>query len=79
LLPQDYRGDYGQHFYNEQYMLAVYLFGGADGDKVVLPVCYISLNELRGALDNIWKHPTLEGNRAVRVIGGEWVVYAKRK
>ena len=41
-------------------MLAAYLFGGADGDKVVLPVCYISLNELRGALDNIWKHPTLE-------------------
>jgi Methyltransferase domain len=61
-LPQDYREDYGQHFYNEQYMLAAYLFGGADGDKVVLPVCYISHNqELRGALDNIWKHPTLEG------------------
>lgn len=75
-LPQDYREDCGQHFYNEKYMLAAYLFGGADGDKVVLPICYISHNqELRGALDNIWEHPTLEG---VEPYGGAfWMEKAK--
>lgn len=62
LLPRDYWGGFLPCFYNEQYLLASYLAGGAGGDEVVLPVNYVSEKEsLRSVLDPIWNHPSLKG------------------
>lgn len=41
FLPGDYPADWETRFYNEQYLLAMYLLGGADGDEVLLPGHYI--------------------------------------
>jgi hypothetical protein len=41
FLPFDYPEDWKTRFYNEQYLLAAYLFGGADGSKILLPVNYM--------------------------------------
>jgi hypothetical protein len=60
LLPFDYPKEWASRIYNEQYLLAAYLFGGADGDKVILPNCYISNDiGLIGILDPVWKSPGL--------------------
>ena len=37
LLPDDYPEHWSRRFYNEQYLLAAYLFGGAGGDEIVFP------------------------------------------
>jgi hypothetical protein len=36
-LPYDYQADWAFRWYNETYLLAACLFGGADGDEIVLP------------------------------------------
>ncbi len=41
FLPWDYPAEWENRFYNEQYLLAMYLLGGADGDEVLLPGHYI--------------------------------------
>ena len=50
FLPQDYPSDWLQRFYNEQYLLASYLLGGADGDKILFPAFYV-YNEFRRETD----------------------------
>ena len=35
FLPWDYPEDWAPRFYSEQYVVAAYLFGGADGDEVL--------------------------------------------
>lgn len=42
FLPYDYPEGWSDRFYQEQYLLASYLFGGADGDTVVLPAAWVS-------------------------------------
>ena len=44
FLPQDYPERWTQRFYNEQYLLAAYLFGGGDGAEILLPNFFISLD-----------------------------------
>jgi hypothetical protein len=41
FLPWDYPADWEYRFYNEQYLFASYLLGGADGDELLLPGHYI--------------------------------------
>ncbi|HEX6882444.1 MAG TPA: class I SAM-dependent methyltransferase [Planctomycetota bacterium] len=40
-LPFDYPPEMTDRFYNEQYLLAAYLAGGAGGDEVVAPLMYL--------------------------------------
>jgi len=40
-LPNDYPVEWAERFYSEQYLLACYLHGGADGDEVVAPLAYL--------------------------------------
>jgi hypothetical protein len=62
FLPVDYPDEWGPRFYNEQYLLAAYLFGGADGDDIVLPGSFVSRDrELTAALDVLWQVPHLQG------------------
>ena len=42
FLPHDYPGEWLGRFYNEQYLLMTYLFGGAAGDTIEIPVAYIA-------------------------------------
>jgi hypothetical protein len=42
LLPMDYPPEWRDRFYNEQYLLACYLLGGAARDKVEFPGAYVS-------------------------------------
>jgi hypothetical protein len=40
-LPNDYPPEWVGRFYNEQYLLACYLSGGAGGDEVLAPLAYL--------------------------------------
>jgi Methyltransferase domain len=42
FLPKDYPSQWSDRFYNEQYLLASYLLGGAGGDRIVFPGLYTS-------------------------------------
>ena len=56
FLPADYPPEWARtRFYSEQYLLAAYLFGGADGDEIVFPAAYLSDDyEVTSALDSLW-------------------------
>ena len=43
-LPNDYPNQLASRHYNEQYLLACYLFGGANGDTIVMPNAFVSLD-----------------------------------
>ncbi|MGQ4272912.1 class I SAM-dependent methyltransferase [Terrihabitans sp. B22-R8] len=49
FLPSDYPEHWKERFYNEQYLLMMFLLGGADGGKVVLPVAHL---ETAGVLES---------------------------
>lgn len=40
-LPYDYPQAWDWRMFNEQYMLAAYLFGGGDGDRIILPTYHV--------------------------------------
>jgi hypothetical protein len=63
FLPWDYPDNWKDRFYNEQYLLAAYLMGGAAGDEILLPNAYIThvSSTLLGPLDGILKNPLLAG------------------
>jgi len=57
-LPYDYPPTYGDRYYSEQYVLAAYLLGGANGARVLLPNAFVSQDpELGSILDPIWSRP----------------------
>lgn len=62
-LPVDYPNSWNDRFYNEQYLLATYLLGGAASDEILLPNTYLSYfdPELLGLLGPILDNPNLEG------------------
>jgi hypothetical protein len=63
FLPWDYPEEWKPRFYNEQYLLATYLLGGARGDHILLPNAFISREEsdqLR-PLINTLESPKLAG------------------
>lgn len=57
-LPFDYPSTWieaEKRHYNEQYMLAVYLLGGAMGDAITLPLYYLSsLDECKNIMEKLW-------------------------
>lgn len=55
LLPMDYPPAWRERFYNEQYLLACYLLGGAGGDAAVFPGTYVSGQaRFRAAIDALF-------------------------
>jgi len=42
FLPDDYHQIWADRYYNEQYLLAMYLLGGAAGDKILFPASYVA-------------------------------------
>ena len=63
FLPWDYPDEWKDRFYNEQYLLDAYLLGGARGDEVLLPNCFISYcaHHLLASLQQTLDSPKLEG------------------
>ena len=65
FLPLDYPETWVDRFYNEQYLLAAYLFGGGDGDEIVLPAAFVSTKpSLLSELNALWMAPGLDGIEA---------------
>jgi hypothetical protein len=61
-LPYDYFTAMAERLYTEQYMLAAYLLGGGDGDKIELPTCYLTASgEFDRALQVGIDFPTRNG------------------
>ncbi|WP_245426466.1 class I SAM-dependent methyltransferase [Phyllobacterium bourgognense] len=68
FLPKDYPAQWADRYYNEQYLLMMYLLGGGMKDDIVLPVAYIADHkDLLSAIDPILKSGPLTG---IRPIGG---------
>jgi hypothetical protein len=63
FLPQDYPDEWKDRYYNEQYLLAAYLLGGANGDEIVLPNVFLSyfVPHLLKPLDDTLNNPKLAG------------------
>jgi hypothetical protein len=63
FLPWDYPKEWQDRYYNEQYLLACYLLGGAGGDEIISPNAFLSshdsklLDPLAATLNN----PKLQG------------------
>lgn len=72
FLPNDYPQAWLSRLYNEQYLLMMYLLGGANGDEIVLPVHYVEQTPaLLAVLDPLVRHPALGG--AMAVGGAFWM------
>lgn len=41
FLPDDYPEEWRGRYYNEQYLLQLYIYGGCGGDEVIFPVSYV--------------------------------------
>jgi len=58
FLPNDYPDKWSREakaWYNEQYLMCMYLLGGAGGDKIKFPVCYLSEQaEFISECDSLW-------------------------
>jgi hypothetical protein len=60
-LPYDYPPDWTSLYYNEQYMLAAYMFGG-NSFQLLLPNAFVTRDaELHKILDPLWNAPTIAG------------------
>lgn len=57
---QDYPTEWLDRHYSEQYMMMAYLFGGADGDEIILPCHYVSQrSHLYGKLESLLRSPNV--------------------
>jgi hypothetical protein len=71
-LPMDYSSELAGRFYNEQYLLASYLLGGADGDQIEFPGTYVGLEmTFNPALHSIFSLAEFAG--ALAYSGGFWL------
>jgi len=62
FLPEDYIGGWEERYYNEQYLLGAYIFGGMDGGSILLPNWFISKDpSLKARLDPVWTCADLAG------------------
>ena len=60
LLPYDYPEEWRDRFYNEQYLLAAYLLGGAGPDRVLLPNRWVFHQPaLHGIMAPLWARDDL--------------------
>lgn len=72
FLPYDYPEDWLDRFYNEQYLLAAYLLGGAAGDRIEFPGIYaVQAAEHAASLQRIFSLPEYEGLQ--RHAGAFWM------
>ena len=63
-LPFDYASWFLEHFYNEQYLLAMYLLGGAGGDRILMPTWYaFQDDELRPLVQEAMDVATIPSGR----------------
>lgn len=70
FLPHDYQQGWLNRFYNEQYLLACWLLGGA-AVEIELALFHVTMTpELRACLDPIWQGA--EFDKAVRKGGAFW-------
>jgi hypothetical protein len=62
-LPWDYPDEWRHRFYNEQYLLAAYLLGGANGDEIISPNAFLSLHspQLLESLAGVFNSAKLHG------------------
>ena len=57
FLPNDYPAEWNERFYSEQYLLMLYLLGGAAQDEILLPVNWLTGQaHLHGLLSKLWQH-----------------------
>jgi hypothetical protein len=62
FLPMDYPKHWADRYYNEQYLMAAYLLGGADGDRVLMPNCYLSARpDCMALLAPLWDEDRIPG------------------
>lgn len=62
LLPYDYPPEWGNRFYNEQYLLACYLLAEGKKFEVILPNYFISRHDhLSKVLSPLWDDPRMKG------------------
>ncbi|WP_244533074.1 class I SAM-dependent methyltransferase [Phyllobacterium sp. CL33Tsu] len=62
FLPEDYPAQWTERYYNEQYLLMMYLLGGAMGDEIVLPLAYTVMEqEVLSALNAVLNNGPLAG------------------
>lgn len=60
FLPHDYPPTWNVRFYNEQYLLLAYLFGGGGKDEVLFASSYVCSNRNKfRELDALWSTPAL--------------------
>jgi predicted O-methyltransferase YrrM len=60
FLPSDYPQAWTERFYSEQYLLMMYLLGGARQDEILLPVCWATEQaDLHGLLSELWEQPRI--------------------
>jgi hypothetical protein len=58
FLPLDYPPDWSSRFYNEQYLLAMFLLGGHRGFEVEFPALWVSVDsDLSARFERLWAHP----------------------
>lgn len=70
-LPWDYPPSWSGRYYNEQYLLAVYLMARNRPESIVFPVRHATITpELCGILEPLWSEPRL--SRLDQVGGGFW-------
>lgn len=63
-LPFDYGSWFLEHFYNEQYLLAMYLLGGAGGDTILMPTWFaFHDDELRALVQEAMDVETIPADR----------------
>ncbi|MGN6100929.1 MAG: class I SAM-dependent methyltransferase [Devosia sp.] len=60
MLPLDYPDPWRDRFYNEQYLMAAYLLGGADGDRPIFPGLFAT-RENEDRLGRIFHHLIQQG------------------
>ncbi|GAB6181524.1 class I SAM-dependent methyltransferase [Desulfotomaculum defluvii] len=72
LLPFDYPPEWGNRFYNEQYLLACYLLAEGKKFEIILPNFFISRHyHLSKVLSPLWNAPEMKG---VETHGGSfWI------
>jgi len=67
---QDYPNEWLDRHYSEQYMMMAYLFGGADGDEIVLPCHYVSQRpHVYAPLEHVIKSKNVIAATAAIVLG----------
>ncbi|CUX57288.1 MULTISPECIES: class I SAM-dependent methyltransferase [Agrobacterium] len=63
FIPYDYPPNWSDRFYNEQYLLLAYIFGGMGGGSIEFPVCHVSVSGEASTIlaDSLVSHTGIDG------------------